>query len=727
MPQEIYNEGRVVGLSAWEIFKREAEANGVDPQSIPTEREWLASMIGSGASMILRIKAGKSGVQDFPLPSDSKLTAAGVIVASPFIGECVLDSDDDTAWAKRITTYNRALIGNGPLYPPSADNVPVDPTVTPEQYAAGVAEFVKITDGIVYLKNANWIPSGDLYPADDIDPNLGRSDDSPGSTAVVRLYISSQLTSDVYVLLTGFHNRAVIQALSGWASKVGGRAVGGSNDMDHNDWASGGMLGPEIFPWASKIIFSVPSAAAENSGTINRSIPQYVTTNATVIDGFNLENLQKHSVKSAPIVDFDSIQFVDYFRENGLTSSYTLSEGVFSFSKGNADNACPIVAWYPGIDVSDIGDSSTATGDDFFPPALYVASVSSINPTPVGHTFYVHTTSGDLNARAQPNTAANITATIPNHTVFTSYTIVTGETVGGIDTWVYYDGTYGAGYVSGKYLDPTPTTEAQDPKTLYPIDVAAPGTVKYFTSQTKASKYVTRLPASCAIYHNTSTNSLSFAYYDSSTSTVNWASPVSMSYDSNLPKLNISSGDISAGVLALTDSSGDAYPVSGANGSIPIGPSDKLAWDDLLNALKYNRNLDILGYRLRAAGQELEKSHSESDTTHSTFGMVSDNKIDYVGTRWIMLNPGDSDADPAWADSVDPVTNLPNSVWIGVATYTDDPAGVRYLALNSGETPGTSIALGTQFMRFGNGLKFYISNTAPSTEGVPLGSIGIGW
>lgn len=725
MPQEIYNEGRVVGLSAWELFKREAEANGVT--DIPNEREWLAAMIGSGASMVLRIKAGKSGLQDFPLPSSSNLTAAGVIVASPFIGSCELDSDGDTAWATRVKSYDRALIANTAMFPPTANNVPIEPSSDPDDFEENVTEFTKIIDGIVYLKNANWIDTDRTYPntpAKDIDPNLGGSN---ASTAVVRLYISSALSTDVYVLLTGFHNKAIIQTLSGWASDEGGVAIGGSDDTDHNDWANGGMLGPEIFPWASKIIFSVPSMASSSANTIKRTLPQHVTKSSYSVGGYSLQNLRKHSVKSAPIIDFDSIYLSDYFSKNGLTSSYALPEGVFSLSKGNANNTCPIVAWYPGIGVEDIVTGSTATSDDFFPPALYVASMTSCTPT-ISNTFTVNAPSG-LRAHITPDTESHTTATLPNNTTFTSDTIVTGEVVEGINAWVYYDGTHGQGYVSGKYLSPIPDTEAQDSQVLYPIDVAAPGTIKYFTSQDKATKYVTRLPASCAIYHNTSTNSLSFAYYDSSTSTVNWASPVSMSYDANLPKLNISSGDISAGVLALTDSSGDAYPVSGANGSIPIGPSDKLVWDDLLNALKYNRNLDILGYRLRAAGQELEKSHIESDGNNSTFGMVTDNKIDYIGARWIMMNPGDPNE--GWADSVDPITNRPNSAWIGVKTYVSDPADVRYITLRDDAedptTPNVSLLLGTDFMRFSNDLKFFVSNTAPSTEGVPLGSIGIGW
>ena len=712
MPQEIYNEGRVVGLSAWEIFKREAEESGVDPAVIPNEREWLASMIGSGASMVLRIKSGKSGRQDFPLPSSSSLTAAGVIIASPFIGECELDGTGDTAWAKRVTSYNQALIGNSDSYPPTANNVPVDSSASPTKYADSVAEFTKITDGIVYLKKANWIDAGHTppeLPAKDIDPNLGKS------TAVVRLYISSPLTTDVYVLFTGFHNKAIIQSLSGWAREEGGVAVGGSDDAEdnHNNWTNGGMLGPEIFPWASKIIFSVPNAASADSITVNRTLPRNATTDAAIQSGYTFENMQKHTVKSALVADFDSIHLNDYFRENNL-NSYAVSEDLFNVSKGSASSAYNLVAWYPGIAASDIAG---ATGDDFFPPALYAANISSVNPTPPPLNFTTTAPSGLL-VHSEPNTTSATTGSLAIFTTFSSDTVVIGEDVSGVNTWVYYDHDGITGYASGKYISPTPQP-TQITQELYPIDVAAPGTVKYFTNQTKASNYVTKLPASCAIYHNTTANTLSFAYYDSSTSTVNWASPVSMSYHPTSPQLNISSGEVTASVLALTDSSGNAYPMTGYNGSIPIGPLGKMTWSDLLKALKNNRSLDILGARLRSAGDELE------ELSHSTFGMSTANRIDYIGSRWLMLNPGDPDE--GWADSVDPNTNRPNSVWVGVKTYANDPANVRYLALDAGQTPNTSIVLGTEFMRFGNGLKFFISNTAPSTEGVPVGSIGIGW
>ena len=159
MPQEIYNEGRVVGLSAWEIFKRQALGNGVSENDIPNEREWLASMVGSGASMILRIPSGtQAGINDFELPSGSSLSAAGIIIANPFIGTCEYDESIGAAnWAKKVTSYGPLILNNQEHYPnpQHTEEVPEIPGDTDySSYINSINEFSKITDGIVYIKNA---------------------------------------------------------------------------------------------------------------------------------------------------------------------------------------------------------------------------------------------------------------------------------------------------------------------------------------------------------------------------------------------------------------------------------------------------------------------------------------------------------------------------------------------------------------------------------------------
>ena len=160
MGQEIYNEGRIVGLSAWEIFAKNAEANGVDPHDIPTESQWLTAMIGAGASMILRVPANtQKGVYEVDLPLGSNLSAAGVIIANPFMGTC--NWDNSNKWATMVTSYSPLIknISGAGNYPTST-NVPSDPNYGSHQYddiRNCVTEFAKITDGIVFTKGATWV------------------------------------------------------------------------------------------------------------------------------------------------------------------------------------------------------------------------------------------------------------------------------------------------------------------------------------------------------------------------------------------------------------------------------------------------------------------------------------------------------------------------------------------------------------------------------------------
>ena len=54
MPKQIWNEGRVVGYSAYEIYVKQHLLE--DPSSPPaSEREWLASSLAMGSSMLVKI------------------------------------------------------------------------------------------------------------------------------------------------------------------------------------------------------------------------------------------------------------------------------------------------------------------------------------------------------------------------------------------------------------------------------------------------------------------------------------------------------------------------------------------------------------------------------------------------------------------------------------------------------------------------------------------------
>jgi len=375
MAQEIYNEGRVVGFSAYEIFKRQCLDAGIPEADVPDERTWLTSMIGIGASMILQIPADtESGVHDFPLPSGSTLTAAGVIFANPFMGDCEWDDTQDSpAWAKKVTSYS-PLIKNasGSGNSPTSSNVPYATNYSDSQYRDIITEFVKITDGIVYTDNATWIRTEDGEPYKDINPNFG------ASSSVVRLYISHKLDHDVNILFTGFLNKSILNGMSGYAQSQDSYAVGGSTDTDNNHWANGGMIGPDMIPWASKIIFSVPSSAYNITDSLTRTILSDAESSGGTAYGYTLANQLNFVIPSKPLIDFDSITLTDYYtvHEDDFTGTPVLTEAVtaLSFTSNETSGYNEIVAWYPGM-TTDVWSSATSALP-FFPPAIYGVQVT---------------------------------------------------------------------------------------------------------------------------------------------------------------------------------------------------------------------------------------------------------------------------------------------------------------------------------------------------------------
>ncbi len=126
MPRQLWNEGRVVGYSAYEMYVRHALET--DPNHEPvSERQWLASMIAMGSSMLLKIDPDDEiydnlHYRDIQFPSDSRLCAANTILASLFIGEGI--SSDDSPWCTKVTSY-------GPLINNTAESSP-NGTVEPD-------------------------------------------------------------------------------------------------------------------------------------------------------------------------------------------------------------------------------------------------------------------------------------------------------------------------------------------------------------------------------------------------------------------------------------------------------------------------------------------------------------------------------------------------------------------------------------------------------------------
>lgn len=381
MAEQIYNEGRVVGISAYETFVRICLQQGIQEPDIPDEKRWLTSMIGMGSSLVLQITPDivvEDGIIDIPLPANSSLLAAGTILANPFLGECGWDSstsDDGYYWADKVTSYSPLIENTSSSNPPTSNGGVPAGTYNLADYTDQLNEFMKIKDGIVFTQDAIWYDTSSQSPYKDINPNF-RS-----SSAIIRLYVTGTIQHAFYILFTGFHNKGILY-LSDYATVENG----GSADPTVNNWKDGGMLGPEKYPWASKIVFSVPSSVYGMSDTITRTIPataEYIPAEGLDIDGITFSgNAIGGKVNSNAFIDFSTINLSDYYsiHRDELIGNNIL-EDVTAISLRDASNDCSeIVAWYPGMNnarLSMEAGAATPSNADFFPPAIYGTHITS--------------------------------------------------------------------------------------------------------------------------------------------------------------------------------------------------------------------------------------------------------------------------------------------------------------------------------------------------------------
>lgn len=246
MPRILYNEGRVVGYSAYEEYVRQALQQ--DPESTPaTEKEWLASTISIGSSMLLHIQpdAENSLTRDFKLPETSRLFAANTIIGSFFEG--VGHDSTDSPWCDYVESYGN-LITNTSAAHPTTDATTYPSTEDSDEYKQKVdnqiKQYLKIKDGVV-IKEGTWTASSKTPPAE----VLTSTNNNP---PIVRLSFESKIDTDFYILLSGFTDKAVIKGVTNIESQT--ETLSSQN---------GDFLGPAVFPWANKIIFTLSSRQNE--------------------------------------------------------------------------------------------------------------------------------------------------------------------------------------------------------------------------------------------------------------------------------------------------------------------------------------------------------------------------------------------------------------------------------------------------------------------------------
>lgn len=245
MPRQIWNEGRVQGYSAYEIYLKQSLSDNPDLQPA-TEREWLASSIACGSSMVVKIPktSNDTGYLDISLPENSKLCAANVIFANLFLGDC--EYDVNSYFAKRVINYGFCISNTLNFHPDTnGTQIPTtDDDISLESVLSYSEAYNKIIDGVV-IQPGKWKETGDedgQYM--DLSPDMSKS-------PFIRIFYSGKIESAIQIMLTGFTIRSVISGICG--------IDGSYNATSPQD---GTFLGPAQFPWAAKIIFSQSTATS---------------------------------------------------------------------------------------------------------------------------------------------------------------------------------------------------------------------------------------------------------------------------------------------------------------------------------------------------------------------------------------------------------------------------------------------------------------------------------
>lgn len=313
--KQIYNEGRVVGLSAYEVYLKQYIAETGSSEGAASEREWLSASLAFGSSMIVRIPEGSVNYFSAQLPLDSKLRAANTIIASYFKGECEIDLE--TNFAVAVTHWAGGSWA--------------------DKHIARLKNYLKISDGIVYQKNIDTPPTIEIYLEDAVVDSTG--EDCP------------------YVLLTGFTNVDVLL----------GEAKLDEATAPHD----GDFLGPQYLPKKSKIIFTTPPGVEKHIQTLEygRWIPEDASKALSQLwAGYDVENTSLIDLKSVDFGDYynapvDKDGHLDILKMN--TDNSTISYGVYKAKNYVGENLSVLTVTQRHKSVPPALYASKVSGDTF--------------------------------------------------------------------------------------------------------------------------------------------------------------------------------------------------------------------------------------------------------------------------------------------------------------------------------------------------------------------------
>lgn len=350
MPRELWNQGRVVGYSSYEMYVRQFLSENPDKEPA-SEREWLSSTVANGSSIILNVTTlGWERVDDgwektIPLDANSRLCAANTIYGSFFIGEC----SQDRSKVYNVVNYGSLISNDSHSSPPDVTDqnskIPSQAFLSSrDNLRDELKAYSSIIDGIV-IQPGTWERTEQGQPYKDLKPNMSLP-------PVVKLLASNEPESPFNILLTGFTHRAVVSGVTG----LDGSAVPTSPE-------DGSFLGPAQFPWSAKIIFITPTIYTDLYTKIKytRKIPR--TANAVT-----LQNLS--------IIDMKDNNLFSWYNTNYSDSRIGMSVGPYS----SPDNSASVLTvhrklnkYAPGLYGTNNINGGNTFVDDYLNPIDTVA------------------------------------------------------------------------------------------------------------------------------------------------------------------------------------------------------------------------------------------------------------------------------------------------------------------------------------------------------------------
>lgn len=345
----IYNEGRVVGYSAYEVYVKQHLAE--DPNTPPaTEREWLASTLAMGSSMLVQIPvteadADQHTVVEIQLPNNTRLCAANTILGSFFIGDANIVST--TYFADRVTSYGQLISNTAASSPngvvgPDGDVPHAQIADWTDEQLDQLKDYMKILDGII-IQPGTWVDSPNKPPEKNFIPDMS-------SYPKLRLHVRGGISHPFLILLTGFTMRTVVTGET--------KLDTGSTNTDAP--FDGDFLGPGAYPWANKIIFSVPSAAISylNTGAYRRRIP---STGSSLV------------VNDDPIIDMESSNPATYYSNNYSNSRISMLVDTVVSPTANGKSVLTIYQNSSAVAPALYGTKVTNSGSTYINPIDTVA------------------------------------------------------------------------------------------------------------------------------------------------------------------------------------------------------------------------------------------------------------------------------------------------------------------------------------------------------------------